>query len=325
MKLLRALAVAGLAMVLGAGVAQAQDKVSFRLDWQIYGTHAPFFLAKEKGYYAAEKLDVTLNEGQGAATVAKLLAEGADPIGFLDFGTMIKGTAQGLPLKAVFGINMNSPMIIISHADNPIKTAKDLEGKIIAMSPAESTAQIFPALLAAAGVEANKVSVINPAVGAKNALFLQKRADGITGYVNVQVAQVEAQGAKTHYFFYSEYGVNTMANGIVANADWLAKNPDVAKRFLRATAKGWADAKKDPASAIAAVLKAYPQLEGQKAVLARQLDLTFQTLETPATKGKPAGWMAKSDWEKTQEILVKYGGLKDPKPIDQIFTNDFVP
>jgi NitT/TauT family transport system substrate-binding protein len=49
-----------------------------------------------------------------------------------------------------------------------------------------------------------------------------------------------------------------MANGIVANADWLAKNPDVAKRFLRATAKGWADAKKDPAAAIAAVLKAYP-------------------------------------------------------------------
>lgn len=308
-----------------SSAASAQDKVNFRLDWKIYGTHAPFFLAKEKGYYTAEKLDVTLSEGQGAATVAKLLAEGTDPLGFLDYGTMMKGIGQGLPLKAVFGINQSSPMIILSHADNPIKEPKDLEGKIVAMAPAESTAQIFPALLAAANIEPNKVSVINPAVGAKNALFLQKRADAITAYVNVQVAQLEAQGAKTSYFFYSKYGVDTMANGIAANADWLAKNPDIAKRFLRATAKGWIEAKKNPDAAIAAVLKAYPQLAGQKDVLRRQLDLSFPLLETPNTKGKPLGWMAKADWEKMQEVLSKYGGLKETKPAEQYYTNDFIP
>lgn len=325
LKRLADMALGVLAAMTMASAASAQEKVNFRLDWQIYGTHAPFFLAKEKGYYAAEKLDVMLSEGQGAGMVAKLLSEGTDPIGFLDYGTMMKGIGQGLPLKAIFGINQSSPMIILSHADNPIKTPKDLEGKIIAMAPAESTAQIFPALLAAANIEANKVNVINPAVGAKNALFLQKRADAITAYVNVQVAQLEAQGAKTSYFFYSQYGVDTMANGIAANAEWLAKNPDVAKRFLRATAKGWVEAKKDPDAAIAAVLKAYPQLEGQKAVLRRQLDLSFPLLETPATKGKPLGWMAKSDWEKMQEVLLKYGGLKDAKPVEQYYTNDYVP
>lgn len=324
-KKLGGFALGALAALFLSSTASAQDKVNFRLDWQIYGTHAPFFLAKEKGYYSAEKLDVTLTEGQGAATVAKLLSEGTDPIGFLDYGTMMKGIGQGLPLKAVFGINQSSPMIIISHADAPIKNPKELEGKIIAMAPAESTAQIFPALLAAAGVEANKVSVTNPAAGAKNALFLQKRADAIPAYVNVQVAQLENQGAKISYFFYSEYGVDTMANGIAANSDWLAKNPDIMKRFLRATAKGWAEAKKNPDAAIAAVLKAYPQLEGQKAVLRRQLDLSFPLLETPATKGKPLGWMAKSDWDKMQEIMVKYAGLKDAKPVEQYYTNDFVP
>lgn len=325
LKRLGSLALGAIAALALSSAASAQEKLNFRLDWQIYGTHAPFFLAKEKGYYAAEKLDVTLSEGQGAGMVAKLLSEGTDPVGFLDYGTMMKGIGQGLPLKAIFGINQSSPMIILSHADNPIKTPKELEGKIVAMAPAESTAQIFPALLAAAGIEPNKVSVINPAVGAKNALFLQKRADAITAYVNVQVAQLEAQGAKTSYFFYSQYGVDTMANGIAANADWLAKNPDIAKRFLRATAKGWTEAKKDPDAAIAAVLKAYPQLEGQKAVLRRQLDFSFPLLETPATKGKPLGWMAKGDWEKMLEVLSKYGDLKNPKPAEQYYTNDFVP
>ncbi|MGE0273261.1 MAG: ABC transporter substrate-binding protein, partial [Alphaproteobacteria bacterium] len=65
-KKLGGLALGALAALFLSSAASAQDKVNFRLDWQIYGTHAPFFLAKEKGFYSAEKLDVTFSEGQGA-------------------------------------------------------------------------------------------------------------------------------------------------------------------------------------------------------------------------------------------------------------------
>jgi NitT/TauT family transport system substrate-binding protein len=60
-------------------------------------------------------------------------------------------------------------------------------------------------------------------------------------------------------------------------------------------------------------------------VLARQLELTWETLETPNTKGRPMGWMAKADWEATQEILLKYAGLKERRPVEEYFTNDYVP
>ncbi len=317
--------VAACALAMPAGAEQAREKLGFRLDWTIYGTHAPFFLALERGYYAEEGIDLRISEGQGSATVAKLIAQGSDPLGFVDFGTMAKGVVQGLPLKAVLGINQSSPMIIISHADNPIRTPQDLVGKVIAMAPAESTAQVFPALLAAAGIEANKISVVNPAVGAKNALFLQRRADAMPGYVNVQVAQLEAQGARLVYMRYADFGVNTLSNGIVANTQFLAGNGALVRRFLRATARGWAEAQKDPAAAVEAVLKRYSHLRDQKSVLLRQLELSFPTLQTPNTRAKPFGWMSVEDWRQTQQILLKYAGLEKEVPPETYFTNEYVP
>ena len=77
----------------------------------------------------------------------------------------MRGVTQGLPVLAVFGINQTNPMIIISRADNPIKEPKSLEGKILAMAPAESSAQVFPALASAQSIDVGKINILNPAVG----------------------------------------------------------------------------------------------------------------------------------------------------------------
>ena len=305
---------------------EAKDKIPFILDWSLYGTHAPFFLASVRGYFDAEGIDVTITEGSGSGTVVKIIAEGKrNPIGYVDYGTMAKAVVQGIPVKAIFGISQDSPMCIISHADNPIKTPQEMEGKIIAMSPAESTALIFPALCAAAGIDKKKITILNPAVGAKLALFLQKRADGFTGYQQLQVVQAEDKGAKVHFFRYADYGANTMSNGIVASTSFIEKNGDLVKRFLRAISKGWKDAQKEPEAAVDAIFKSFPQYKHKKHVLLKQLKLSFQLLETRNTKGKALGWMSKKDWEETQEILAKYGGLKKKIAVEEYFTNEFVP
>lgn len=313
-----------LAVATPGGAQQARDRVSLRLDWTLYGSHAPFFLALDRGYYAAEGLDVKISEGQGSATVMTLVAQGQDHFAFVDYGTMIKGVAQGLPVKAIFGVQRSNPMVIVSHQEAPIKTPQDLVGKIIAMAPAESTAQIFPALLAASNVEANKVSVVNPAVGAKNALFLQKRVDAMTANINVQLAQLEAQGAKLAYMRYADFGVNTLGHGMVVESGYLAKNPALTRRFIKATARGWSEALKSPEAAVDAMLKSYPHLRDQRAVFLRQFELTLPTIDTPNTKGKPLGWMAADDWKSTLEVLVKYTGFEKPLPVEQYFTNEFV-
>src|SRR5687768_11186218 len=106
------------ALLFGSG-AEAQTQINFRLDWSLYGVHAPFFLAKEKGYYADAKLDVTIHEGQGSATVMQLIAQGGDQIGLIDYSTLLYGIAEGLPVVAV--ARVVSDMIgVISPAAAPI-------------------------------------------------------------------------------------------------------------------------------------------------------------------------------------------------------------
>ena len=86
----------GAALALGAA-AQAQDKVSLRLNWYLGGLHVPFYYGKERGFYAAEKIDLTINEGRGSANTVQVVAAGSDTFGLADSSSVIgkyKGTIK---------------------------------------------------------------------------------------------------------------------------------------------------------------------------------------------------------------------------------------
>src|SRR5262249_42259136 len=84
----RALVVAAAASLLPAVAAVAQapklEKFPFRLNWTLYGEHAPFFVAREKGFYAQEGLDVEIQEGSGSTTVSQLVANATSPVAYVD-------------------------------------------------------------------------------------------------------------------------------------------------------------------------------------------------------------------------------------------------
>jgi NitT/TauT family transport system substrate-binding protein len=325
MNLLRAIAAfCGVALALACAPAQAQTKVNFRLDWSIYGAHAPFYLALEKGLFAKEGLDVNVQEGQGSGVVMQLIAQGGEPIGFVDYSTMINGVEQGMPIKAVMRV-VSDVLCIMSHGETPIRSPKELEGKIIAFAPSESSGLALPALLNAQGVDIKTISILNPAMGAKNALFLQNRADAIPGNINVQLAQLEAQGAKVAAFKYSDFGVNMMAQGVVVNNAFLEKNGEAVRGFLRATKAAYEATRADPGQAVDAVIKRLPEQRRNREVLLRQIELTIPGLVTKNTADKPFGYMDERDWEETQTLMLKYIGLKRAVPVKDLYTNDYLP
>jgi len=304
--------------------AHAATPISFRLDWTIYGTHAPFFLALEEKMFDKAGLNVSIGEGQASGTVAQLVGRGNDQIGFIDFASMIRACEQGVPVIAIQRCVSNL-MCVISHADAPVKTPKDLEGKVIAFAASESTGQMIPALMTKAGADIKKVSILNPAVGAKNALFLQHRADAIPANVNVQVAELEAQGAKLYYFLYSDFGVELMSQGLAANVDWARQNSDAAKAFVRVSRDAHAMALADPAKAVDLLIKRLPDQARNRKALLRQMELSKDSYVTAATKGKPFGIMVDEDCNTTQDTLVKYGALPKATPIDKLYTNAYQP
>ena len=302
--------------------AQAATPISMRLDWTIYGTHAPFFLALEEKMFDKAGLTVSIGEGQGSGTVSQLVGRGNDQIGWIDYASMIRAVEQGVPVIAIQR-NVANLMCVISHADAPVKTPKELEGKVIAFAASESTGQMIPAVMAKNGADMKKVSVLNPAVGAKNALFLLRRADAIPANLNVQVAELEAQGARLHYFRFSDFGVELMSQGLAANVDWLKQNGDAAKAFLRVSRDAHALALADPGKAVDLLIKRLPDQARNRKTLLRQMELSKDAYVTAATKGKPFGLMVDEDWNTTQDTLVKYGALPKTTPLDKLYTNAY--
>ena len=77
---LASIAAAALAALAAVTSAHAEDKVSLRLNWYLGGLHVPFYYGKEKGIYAAEGIDLTINEGRGSANTVQVVAAGSDTV-----------------------------------------------------------------------------------------------------------------------------------------------------------------------------------------------------------------------------------------------------
>src|ERR1044072_7093730 len=92
------------ALAVSATFAAAQDAVSLRLNWYLGGLHVPFYYGKDKGYYAAEGIDLTINEGRGSANTVQVVAAGSDTFGLADSSSVILTAAKGADIKSVMSL-----------------------------------------------------------------------------------------------------------------------------------------------------------------------------------------------------------------------------
>src|SRR3982751_987515 len=138
-----------------------QDKVTLMLNWYLYSEHAPFFLGKERGYYAEEGIDLDIQEGRGSAVTAQAVAAKSATFGYIDVTTMIKAAAKGAPLKSTGVLFQVSPMSVMGFSEKNIKTPKDIIGKTVAVTPGDSMSQMWPLFLKANNIQADQVKIVS--------------------------------------------------------------------------------------------------------------------------------------------------------------------
>ena len=133
--------------------AQAADKVVLMLNWYVYGEHAPFYYGKAKGIYAAEGIDLEIQEGRGSAATTQAVAAKTADFGYVDVPTMMRAAIKGAPVIATGVLLQTSPMSAMGFADKNIRKPEDIKGKTVAITPADSMTQIWPLFLKKTGLK----------------------------------------------------------------------------------------------------------------------------------------------------------------------------
>ena len=299
--------------------------VSMRLDWLIGGQHAPFYVAREKGYYNDANLDVDILEAKGSGEVVKLVGAKNATFGNADGGALVKGVAAGVPVKEVCGIVRRTSQGLAFLKESGINVPKDLEGKIYGQQIGSGTAAVWPAFAAANGIDVSKVQIVTTDPSNEDALMFAGRIHFVGANAGAEEARYTAQGKEGGFFGFADYGVNSVGHGIITNVDTIANQPGVVRGFVQATVKGWEDTVEDPQASVNLLLDSAPDMLPERRDEATQaLDGVLPRLESPNTAGKKIGWMSEEDWQITIDILADAGELESSITTEDVYTNEFV-
>jgi len=253
--LLRGLAAVSAALAL-LPAAQAQETpVRFQLDWRFEGPAAFFLLPAAKGYFKAEKLNVTVDAGNGSGATVTRVASGTYDIGFADLAALMEfhannPTAPNKPV-AVMMVYNNTPAAVMSLKKAGIKTPKDLAGKKLGAPVFDAGRKAWPIFDKANGV--GKVEWVGMDPSLRETMLARGDIDAITGFYFTSLLNLEARGVKAEdvsVMLYPNHGVKLYGNAIIVGEDFLKKNPEAVKAFLRAFTKGAKEVIADPKAAI---------------------------------------------------------------------------
>jgi len=326
----RTCAVAGLSVACAAGafVADAAAKdlvpVTVRLAFNYNGHRSPYLLGVDKGFYAEEGLDVKVLEGKGVTSSMQLVASKDDTFAIVDPPSLMLGVAQGMPMRQVVQLYQVSPNALASWTSAGIRKPADLVGKTVATLQGDTTTTMLYALLAKNGVDAKQVKIVASNGGTRNQTFLSKRADAITGFTNDSYLSLRATAdAPMSVFAYSDFGIDTMGDGVAAHIDTIREKPDLVRGFVKATLRAYRYALQHPEEAIESLAKRSPSIK--RDVEIEKLKATAPLLESPDVKTHGIGYSSKAKWEATQRLMLEFGGLT--KAVDDVstyYTNEFL-
>jgi NitT/TauT family transport system substrate-binding protein len=310
-------------------IASAAEKVTVQLDWVVRGNHAMFFVAKEKGYFAEEGIDVTeIRKGSGSPDAMRFVGNGNADFGFGDLPTLAVARSQGVPVVAVSAVNQHSPLAIMSLAKT-VKLTKpnDLKGLTIGIHPAGSTYIFFKAFLAANGL-AEKDMTLNSVSPPYESYLLLGRVQVIAGYLDAEVPELEAKagGAGSLSIMQgSDFGWQAYGSGLFTSEAMIKSKPDLVKHFVTAYTKAFDYVIAHPEEAADITAKAVPGYADKKDVLLDQLKADIAaTFTSPVTKDHGLGWMTDGQWAETLKTLTDQGVLKAEVPVNAVYTDQFL-
>jgi NitT/TauT family transport system substrate-binding protein len=312
-----------------SSTAFAADKVSVQLDYVVRGNHAMFFVAKKKGYFEKQGIEVTaIQRGTGSPNAMRLVGNGNADFGFGDLPTLAVARSQNVPVVALAAVNQHSPLGMLALASkHKLTKPQDLKGLNIGVQPSGSTYVFLKAFLAVNGMSLDdiKQSTVTPPY--ENYLLLG-RVDAVPGYIDAEVPELEAKAGgpgSLSIMQGSNFGYAVYGSGLFTSEKMIAEKSNLVQRFVNAYMQAFADVVKNPKEAADIIVEANPEYAAKKEVLVKQIEADIKgTFFSPDTKAHGLGWMTNEAWANTTKILLSQNVMKQPIKVETAFDDKFL-
>jgi NitT/TauT family transport system substrate-binding protein len=305
------------------------QKFKFNLGWKVEASGAGFLLAQQRGYYKDAGLDVAIDTGNGSASAISLVGSGAYDCASADLATMIEfnvnNPSAGLKAVAIqYDLNPNA---ILVRKGGPIAKPADLAGKSILGQPFNASRKLFPAFAKAQGFDPSGVKWENVAPDIGDTRFVKGDFDASAYFFFTGLLNLKARGMgpeQITVFRFSDHGMKSYGNGLVANAKSMQEQGDAMKAFVRASTRGWIEAIADP-KAGAAAIKTREPLANEEIEFERLKLIVDGTMKTAETRSNGWGAATTARLQATIDETVGAFGLKSSPAVADIWAERFLP
>ena len=319
-------------LALSATTASADDltKIKFSLDWKLQGIHTWFFWAQEKGYFAKEHLDVTIDQGEGSAGAVTRVMSGAYDAAFGDANAVIQNAAAK-PADApliVYMMYSRAPFALLTKATSSIHSIKDLEGKKVGAPAAGATVKMLPLMAKKNGIDYAKIDLLSVAPNLQEQLLLQGQVEAIaiftaTSYMNFVSLGLDPD-KDFRWIYYADAGADLYSNCIIVSQKLAKEKPEAVKGLVRAINRSIKEVIGNPDAAIEMLAKKEPLLK--KDIEKRRLLYVYKTLmDTPEARKIGMGDVSDERMSESISMIKEAFELPRSPKVEDVFGRSFLP
>jgi len=277
------------------------------------------YVAKAKGFFTEEGLDVTVEHSAGQGQHLQLLSAGTVQVTNQDAAVLLQRRADpGLPLVAFALLGQKGQQAYAALKSSGIESPKDWEGHTVGYKGTPPP-DLF-ALLSAAGADPEKIELVN--VGFDPRLLTEGTVDVYPVFKSNEPYMIESWGYELNLWAAEDYDVPSLGLTYVTSEEILQNQPELLTRFLRGALRGIQYAAEHPDEAIEITLT-YTGPETDAAHMRFMLDAELVDAQSELTAENGWGWQSAEQWQALADML-KAQGLPVEEDISGAFTTQIL-
>ncbi|MBL8379292.1 MAG: ABC transporter substrate-binding protein [Burkholderiales bacterium] len=319
---------AALFLLLPTGPAEAQTRLRVSMGWRFQGPQAIFLLAREKGYFKAEGLDVQIDPGMGSAGSIQRLVSGAYDIAVGDTSTLIEflGNNPGQArMQVVYMFQDQSAVTIWTLKRHNIKSLKDLDGKTVSGAPFETARRLWPMIARVNGMKPDTVKWANMDAQIRASAVIRGDALAMGGFSNAW-NEFTARGIPRDEvigFSLVGMGIDIYGDAVMATSKIIDENPRAVAGFLRAFNRAFVETWRNPQPTVDLLKKLEPLSD--PVIELQNLEAIKPFVMNDFTRANGYGLIRKTKLEAQVEDVSAALGVKSRASPDIIFNSSFLP